>query len=373
MSAGTRQTPPGHKSPKKRARSKSASPAPSRASTQQLTTAIPRSAMGKWTQTTVQQSKTTTKARLGRKTTAAQTAMKLTRSQLETVLLRWNGIKSFDTNGFYWMYNRTQPSGYRALPCYLFDLTSLQQNPSGTYCEYPFVNLQQTGTNMLFTPFPHKKADGVTDTTRWELEKSPTTTPVMSSKSMLKSLSIKLNCWGAKTKAAAYTIQLVKFLDDEICPDHTGGAASSIALATPKRNDFWQNLMKPLVFSPIAQTGGAYKGRMKVLKSETFTLQPNSADDGDTDPNVRTVSMYVAMNRILSYQESATVLTTEADTEDQADFAVNTTAQFKPQTRPKSRVYLMIRCSNYKQDAAESNVDTPSFDLMVRANHQVTV
>jgi len=341
---------------------------------------------GKWSSTTVQQSSSKSSSRMGRKTTAAQTALKLTRSQLETVIYRWNGVKAFDTNGNYWLNNRVVTAGQRDLPMYMFDLTSVYMNPYGAttppaVIATPFLQLSQdvaTG-NMSFNIAPNRNADGSAQPQgRWTIEKSPNDLGVglvvhePQSKSFLKSLSIKLNCWGAKTKSAQYTIQLVKFLDDELVPTH-GGYAADLAVATKKRTDFYQNLIKTLTFNPIAQTGGSYKGRMKVLKSETFTIQPNSLDDGDTDPNVRTVSMYVAMNRIISYQESAVTLSTIVDTNDNASFAVNNEAQFKPQTRPKSRVYLMIRCSNYKLDTADTNVDTPSFDLMIRSNHQVTV
>jgi len=319
---------------------------------------------------------------MGRKTTAAQTALKLTRSQLETVIYRWNGIKAFDTNGNYWMNNRVVTAGRRDLPMYMFDLTSVYANPS-TVTSTPFLQLTQdvANGNIAFDNRLNRDQNGAETDKNWGVEKGPNEglpapfgipPPEPQSKTFLKSLSIKMNCWGAKTKAAQYTIQLVKFLDDELVPDH-GGYAVDILKQTKKRTDFYQNLIKSLTFNPIAQTGGSYKGRMKVLKSETFTIQPNSLDDGDTDPNVRTVSMYVAMNRIISYQESAAQLSTDVKTSDNASYAVQTELSFKPQTRPKSRVYLMIRCSNYKLDTADSNTDTPSFDLMIRSNHQVTV
>lgn len=342
---------------------------------------------GKWSSTTVQQSTSKSSSRMGRKTTAAQTALKLTRSQLETVLYRWNGVKSFDTNGNYWLNNRVVTAGRRDLPLYMFDLTSIQANRTPAIDivrAQPFLQMQQevaTG-NVSFDWRTHNDAAGGSGAagTIWLVEKQPVGSdpnpadidnPPLS-KSFLKSLSIKLNCWGAKTKAAQYTIQLVKFLDDELVPKHSGYVAE-LAAATTKRTDFYQNLIKSLTFNPIAQTGGSYKGRMKVLKSETFTIQPNSTDDGDTDPNVRTVSMFVAMNRIISYQQSAVTLATDVATNDNSSFAVQNQKQFDAQTRPKSRVYLMIRCSNYKVDTADSNTDTPSFDLMIRSNHQVTL
>jgi len=310
---------------------------------------------------------------------AAMTS-KLTASQLETVIYRWNGVKSFDTNGNYWLNNRVVTAGRRDLPMYMFDLTSVYANPStGTAVfSQPLLQLTQaTATgDMAFDVRLNRDALGAATSTAWNVEKTPgqNSTGDISeplAKGFLKSLSIKMNCWGAKTKAASYSIQLVKFLDDELVPSHEGFAVD-ILQQTKKRTDFYQNLIKTLTFNPIAQTGGAFKGRMKVLKSESFIIQPNSLDDGDTDPNVRTLSMNVAMNRIISYLETSTTLPTDARTNDDASFAVLTEASYKAQTRPKARVYLMIRCSNYKLDTADSNVDTPSFDLMIRSNHQVT-
>jgi len=327
---------------------------------------------GQWSSATVQQTTSKSSARMGRKTTAAQTALKLTRSQLETVIYRWNGVKSFDTNGYYWMSNSSDivvPTT-RNLPLYMFDLTALRENGTGVNGQ-PFLQMQSgvAGSGALtFTARSHVTATGGTEN-QWSIEKTPSATDaevMPMSKSFLKSLSIKMNCWGAKTKAAQYTIQLVKFLDDDLVP------STAAADATLKRTDFYQNLIKSLTFNPIAQTGGSFKGRMKVLKSETFTIQPNSLDDSDTDPNVRTVSMYVAMNRIISYQESAAVQPIVTQLHDTAQYAKQGQSQFLAQTRPKSRVYLMIRCSNYKLDTADSNTDTPSFDLMIRANHQIT-
>jgi len=343
---------------------------------------------GTWTTTVNQRDKSSSKTSLGRKTTAAQTALKLTRSQLETVLLRWNGVKAFDTRGYYWMTNRTNVVSptRRDLPLYLFDLTAFRSN---TLTAQPFVQLTQDITTGNMT-FDVRSGDvpagalgaGAGVTASLAIEKAPTAfnagNPVVTpyGKTFLKSANIKLNCWGAKSKATQYTIQLVKFLDEDLVPSHAGVLAD--AGITEKRTDFYQSLVKPLVFNPISNTGGAFRNRMKVLRTETFIIQPNSTDDGDSDPQTKTVTMFVMMNKIVSYMEAANILTTDdaiangSKLADDSDYAVHTTQQFRPQTRPTSRVYLMIRASNYKTDAAETPTDTPSFDLSIRLNHQVT-
>lgn len=333
-------------------------------------------AKGTWTYQKDQRGKSSSQAKLGRKMTTAQTALKLTRSQLETVIYRWNGVKAFKDYGNYWLTNRVVTAGRRDLPLYMFDLTSLYSN--GGSSANPFVQLTQVVASgaMSFDTrsglLPGGSSAGSTLT--WEVEKSPNAAALNPSysKAMIKSANIKMNCWGAKSKATEYIIQLVQFTDDELVPSHEGFAAVPATAITTKRTDFYQSLIKKLTFNPISSTGGTFNKRMKVLKSQSFIIQPNSTDDGDADPQVRTVSMYVAMNRVMNYTESATNLTTDVITNDDSDYAVQGSPSFKPQARPKARVYLMIRASNYGIDTSETNIDTPSFDLSIRCTHQVT-
>lgn len=315
---------------------------------------------------------------LGKKMSTASKALMLTRAQLEPLVYRWNGVKAFSGNGYYWLSNKVVSASTRALPLYLFDLTAC--NNEGLTPPTPFVMLQQDSTAgaMAFTPISGLSDDGVTVTSNLNEEVTPISgtgaaTAIVKPhrKSILDSVSIQMNCWGSTTKADKYTVALVRFTDDDIVPTH-GSYASDLAAANSKRTDFFQNMMKPLTFNPIATTGGLHSKCMKVIKSMSFTIQPNATTDGDTDPDVRVIKWFVKMNKLLNYVENATTLTTIADTNDQADYARQTEAEIKNQVKPKGRIYLMIRCTNYGVDGTESNVLTPSFDLSVRLRHSVT-
>ena len=67
----------------------------------------------------------------------------LTQSMLESMIYRWNGVKSFTGNGTFWMQNRVEVAGYRSLPFYAMDLTAvIQQQTSASAVAEPNVMVQ---------------------------------------------------------------------------------------------------------------------------------------------------------------------------------------------------------------------------------------
>jgi len=239
----------------------------------------------------------------------------------------------------------------------------------------PLVSLVQNVADgrMAFTPRTGLAANGATATPDLIVERgypAGSTANLPLTKTMFESAAIKLNCWGTQSKATTFTVSLVQFKDDELCPTHDT-AVIDLAASNVKRTDFFQSLIKKDTFNPISDTGGRFARSLKVIKQMKFTLEPNSTTDGDADPNVKTISWNVKFDRLMNYAEATNVLTTAADTLDQADYAVNTGTEFLGQVKKRSRIYLMVRSTNYGSDAVESNVLTPSFDLSIRLKHAI--
>jgi len=320
---------------------------------------------------TAQSTSTSKRTSLRKPMTKAAKALKLTKAQIEPVIYRWNAVKNFDDNGFYFLSNNTPIAGTRALPLYLYDLTMVPQNPVGS----PLVSLIQNVADgrMAFTPRTGLAADGATATSSIIVEKGYTPGGLANlplTKTMFESATIKLNCWGCQAKSTTFTVALVQFKEDELVPTHET-AAIDLAASNVKRTDFFQSLIKKDTFNPISDTGGRFARSMKVIKQMKFTLDPNSTTDGDADPNVKTIVWSVKFDRLMSYSETTNVLTTAADTLDQADYAVNTGSEWTAQPKKKSRIYLMVRSTNYGADGVESNVLTPSFDVSIRCRHAI--
>jgi len=325
---------------------------------------------------------------LRRMTPAAKTQM-LTKANLERLVFRWNGVRAFSGRGYYWMSNSPNTNvAYRNLPLYLFDLCSIMNYSEGVLdSPNPMVALRQvsaTGT-MAFEPVDCSVDSGGAGVTTKLTREVYTLTgaggginlPAPYTKSMLESVGIKLNCWGAIAKATKYIISIVQFRDKDLVPVHTA-LADDVAQAVinvdngDKRSDFYQSLIKPLTYNPIATTGGAFAKRMKVIKTMTFNIAPHDTSDSDADPSVKSVSLNLTMNKLLNFVQSATKLSTAANTVDDSDYAVQGGGQITSQTYPTSRVYLMIRASNYGVDSGgDANTVTPSFDLSIKLHHKV--
>lgn len=307
---------------------------------------------------------------------------RILKSNEEKLIFRWNGVKSFDDNGFYWLYNNTI-NGNRYLPMYFFDLTSCV-NATLQTGTVPTIIYPQPLTRMyavpatgaiLFDNATGVKADGVTTSDDLQIERgsygagsagTDLNNILPHNKDILKWISIKLNCWGAKARSTKFTVSIVRFKDDNLQP-------TPFISANEKRTGFFQSLAKPISFNPVSTTGSDMRKYFKVLRSETFMIQPTSTTETDQDPHVRTLKWFCRFNRLIDYVQREQSLPTAGDVADQADYAQNIGSQNASYTESTKRLYLMISATNFGKDgvdnATPTNTDTPSFDLSVRMCH----
>lgn len=303
------------------------------------------------------------------RTTKLTRALKMLQAQRERVIYRWNGVKNFDDNGYYWLSNKVNGTN-RDLPLYTYDLTSVINFGSNvTLPSQPLSQMfQNINGDIFFASRNNLGPDGNTTTAELGIEQSPNYLNNSSfapfNRSYLRWASIKMNLWGCKNRSTKFTIQLVRYNDEDIVPTH-------ISNATTKRTSVFQNIIKSKAFNPISTSGaGLYKKDVKILKSETFIIQPTANYEVDTDPHVKTVNWFCRMDKLINYIQNANKLTTPADTADQADYVQNLGQQNDAYANPKARVYLVIMATNFGLDVADTNADTPSFDLSVRTCHE---
>lgn len=322
---------------------------------------------------TVNHSEKSRVTNLAKRRTATGNALQLVKASAQYTMYKWNGVKEFDNHGYYWLSN-FQDGINRRLPCYLFDLTSCRNSGStGTIVANPFVQMYSDQLGRIYSTLQSGlQSDGSTTSSGLQLEISPTSATVgfhPHARDMLKWVSIKMNLWGCKNRSTKFIIQLVRFTEDNLAPTHAseGGLSSGV---NDERSALFQHLLKPLIYNPIATTSALHSRKMKVYKTESFIIDSTSTTETDQDPNVKVLKWFVNMNKICNYVESAQRIDFLADFADQADFATNTNnQQFATQTEVRSRLYLMIRASNYGSDEEQTNADTPSFDLQVGMKH----
>lgn len=309
---------------------------------------------------------------LSKKLNKVTQMMRVLNSGKEKVIYRWNGVKNFDDNGLYWMTNRLI-TGRRYLPCYAFDLTScLNVGANGTAINsVPMCQMYTVNGDVGFAGQNNYLPDGVTTSTTWTIEQAgfsyaggDLNIVKPHNKDFLKWLSIKMNLWGCKNRSTKYTVQIVRFKEELLCPN-------DFTAVNDKRTALFQSLIKSKAYNPISTSSTQLQKYYKVLKSESFMIQPTSSTETDQDPHVRTVNWFVRLNKLLDYTQTANKITADADLADQADFVQNIGQQNEAYIKSDKRLYLMIFATNFGADAAESNVDTPSFDLNIRSCHEV--
>lgn len=295
-------------------------------------------------------------------------AMQMLTANKEKTIYRWNGVKNFDDNGAYWLSNIVS-GGNRLMPVYSFDITScINWRNGASITAEPLSQMYLDAGGQVW--FFAKDGRNATDTAfgpqllKEQAPQNQVSVVSPHNKSWLKWVSMKMNLWGCKSRSTKFTVQLVQYNDDTVIPHHT-------QVPTEKRTSIFQNIVKTKAYNPIASSAaGLHKKEYKILKSETFVIQPTSTTETDQDPHVKTVNWFLRYDRIIDYVEKATNLTTQGDTADQADFAINTGDQNNCYTSPKKRIYLLVMATNFGIDAAETNADTPSFDLVARMCHE---
>lgn len=305
---------------------------------------------------------------IAKKRTAISRVARIVNSRTEVLKFAWSGLKNFDDHGYYWMHhykavvNPADPNQDEFyMPCYLYDLTACN-NAGGA--ANPMVNLYfRVNGDAVFYANQHNLNSILDNNLR--TEGNELTSALTGSRGHIKWAEIVMNCWGAKAKSVKYTIQVVRFTDEDLAPSQLIGVGD-LTKVNAKRSAFWQNMLKSYTYNPSAITGGDYSKRMKVIKHQEFILDPNTTIEEDADPAVKNVRIFLNLDRIINFKENTpqeTAATLDANT------AVNITATntVRPHAKPTHRIYLLVRASNFGLSAENStNVDNGSFDLRVR-------
>lgn len=294
----------------------------------------------------------------------------------ELTIYRWNGMKSFDDNGYYFCGKFDQTAtGRKYMPCYMYDLTGvINTTPaSGVIGQQALSRMyvQNTTGYVGWEPYQHLLSDGSTSSTTVSLESASTSSTAVNyphQKSFLKWHDVRMNLWGAKTKAVKWVVQVVKLTDEAMDP-WTPKPSPGSGNSDGEYQAFWQSMVKPYAYNPIAVVNPLMNRKIKVLRTYSTIIQPTSSFENDADPHVKTLRWFMRWDRTVDYSQSNRFLGTGGDVANQADFIQEEAAYGSTSTDSKSKLFLLVRCQSPTEVTTEVNTDSPSFDLMVRAAH----
>lgn len=310
-----------------------------------------------------------------KKTTFAR-LVKEVRQKAETSIFRFGGMNQGPgANGFFWCNKYISADATNdSLPLYMYDLTSVVNVVNGVNTPgQPLYRAKTTIADGSIT-WDYVQGQDPSGALTYQLqnEKIPSTSTVLDyphDKSRLLWTDVRLNLYGAKTKAIKWTIQVVKLLDDCLDPIPTN-VPTSPNYEFYKKNSFYQGLIKPYTYNPLALTSaGQVSRRLKVLKTYTTVIQPVSSTESDTNPHTKVLKWFMRWDRDMSYAQRGNVLTSGNAFIDDADYATQVN-QAAPYTKSASKIFLMIRACDYSvQSQTNTNSTHGSFDMTIRACH----
>lgn len=159
-------------------------------------------------------------------------------------------------------------------------------------------------------------------------------------------------------RSTKFVIQLVQ-LSEEVVP---GAAVTTVNTA------FWQTMIKPYMFSPLADgLHGDFKKYIKILRSQTVTLDaPESIEDHMTS-RTKLLNIFYALNRTCNYRWGQNADKQAMETNDLIkNININ---NISTHVEPKARIYMMIR-AQAEQVGALTNTVVPSYDIVAKFYHK---
>jgi len=227
-------------------------------------------------------------------------------------------------------------------------------------------------------------ADGTSAITTWRRISGDTTTINLGRKSLLDWTKVKLYFQGKTKTPGTVIVSLVKFNDEELCPEtwtfhNTALAGQSNGPMSSKAANFWTSRVRPLVSAPQANwLKTPTNMKMKTLNKWIINFNPidAAAETGaasDSRGHMKQLDIFNRWGRMCQYGNE---VGDEPLVTDIVDLPAKMEAVEKDWdgylTHPEYGVYLMIE--SVQPDACDDTFDpalTISYDINIEANHTV--
>lgn len=177
-------------------------------------------------------------------------------------------------------------------------------------------------------------------------------------KGILKRVNIKLDLWGAKKAPTRWSIQLVQFSEGDgpeytnvlFPPNDFGGSLSSQYIGKGQSGSaaiLHKSLWNRECDHPWNVDSVPRSSRMKVLASWVHHMNPNWTGEDDTRPHNLLLNYTVDLNRKLNYAWYNASEIPNSDNVNAVEPMLGVVNQ-SVEVHPNARIYLLVKCDNYK-------------------------
>lgn len=338
-----------------------------------------------------------TKRRYGRRVRHITRSMRLLKTVTAPVRLRYGSVSDINaTQGKFWLSNKELVAGQRVLPLYVVSLSNVRQALAADNQITAGRVMYELGATV--SGYFWRAVAGVDPTNTaasaysWR-QVAPTDAVAAGDAIGRKGLQdwtrLRLCFWGKTKNPANIRVSLVRFLDEEICPEtyDTKGAVVIGNLISPKAAEYWSN--NHLKYLLNGHMGGNArfdrKKYVKVLKQWVINVNPIDAAAetaaSDPRPHMKHLDIFNRWNRINDFTDrNLQVPQTYTDLTDvnRASDANNAFTGYLKD--PTKGIYVIIESvqpavdtvivdTNPRSAPADGTDLTVSFDALIESNY----
>lgn len=304
------------------------------------------------------------------KTLGRLTQRKLGRLRFDGTTLFWRTINNPDTgSGSQYFSNYYTAGSAAGMPCWVFELNSCYNivSEAANYASPAYVMTRAETPGIIWSAAQGQTAANALSS-EWQVERNSvgpniiTGTPLGAG--ILQWADIRLNLFGCKAQPTKVYIELCQF-DEEVIPSLGTNTDFNYV-------KFWDQQMRPFVFNDTFNQNSFGATKMKrVLDRKIIEFQPTSTTESDADPHMRTVKLFYRLNRFCNFTWKDSLSGGDNVTNAQLTTPYMHTNQGDNQNRvhPRARLFLMLRAVKFVRNtnyAAQTNTDTPSFNIQMR-------
>lgn len=181
---------------------------------------------------------------------------------------------------------------------------------------------------------------------------------------------IRMKLYGARKQAVTYDVMLVKFDEEHFIPNIFTGTVAPTGNEANEYANFWQNISRNLSYNTILPGAGAWRRKVRVLRTRRVILNASTSDDLETNPDNVDLKWFVRDNKIRRFFSDRERFATQTAVELAAWNQVSqVTSVLNSPDNSRTRLFLLVRATDISptvQGVDEDLDDSPSFDMCIR-------